>query len=55
MNEKLKKVLKQRTTWAGIATIIISAFGLEALSAEQLTGIIVGLVGVIYPEKEKTK
>lgn len=55
MNETLKKVLKQKTTWAGIATIIISAFGLEALSVEQLTGIFVGVVGVIYPEKEKAK
>jgi hypothetical protein len=51
--EKLIALLKQKTTWLGIAGLLIAAFGLDNLSAEQIAVVAAGLVAVIYPEKPK--
>lgn len=53
MNEKVKKLIKQKSTWLGLAAIAISAFGLESFSAEQVAGVIAGIAAVLFPEKTK--
>ena len=53
MKEKLIALLKQKTTWFGIAALIGAAVGLPAGSEEQIAALLAGVVGVIYPEKPK--
>jgi len=51
MKEKIVKIAKQKTTWAGIALIIAVSLGLPAGSGEQIAGLLAGIIGIIYPEK----
>ena len=53
MKEKIVAVVKQKTTWFGVAAIAASALGLPIGSVEQIVSLIVGVVGVVYPEKPK--
>ena len=53
MKEKLIALAKQKTTWFGVAAIAAAALGLPIGSVEQIVSLIVGAVGVIYPEKPK--
>lgn len=54
MNKQaLISLLRQKTTWIGIAALVVAGFGLENLSAEQIAVAVAGLVGIIYPEKPK--
>lgn len=54
INPELKKILKEKTTWVGLATIIVASLGLESFSAEQLAAVIAGGLAVIYREKPKS-
>ena len=54
MKEKLIKLAKQKTTWFGVAALIVAALGLPSGSEEQIVALLAGVVGVIYPEKEKS-
>lgn len=49
--DAVKSLLKQKSTWAGIAAIIIALAGLDSASAEQFAVILAGVFGVLYPEK----
>ena len=51
--KKLYSLLKEPSTYAGLAAIIIGTFGLDAFSVEQITTIIAGLAGVALPEVKK--
>jgi hypothetical protein len=51
MKETMVKLLKQKTTWIGVAAILGAFLGLPAGSGEQIATLIAGVVGVIYPEK----
>ena len=50
MKAKIIKVLKEKTTWLGISTIILVALGTDSFSAEQIAGLIAGAGAIIYPE-----
>jgi len=52
MNNKLKALLKQKTTWLGLAAIAIAAFGLDSFSAEQVATVMAGIAAVAFPEKQ---
>jgi len=43
-------MLKEPSTWAGIAALIIAGFGLDTLSAEQIATIFAGVAGIFLPE-----
>lgn len=45
-------LLKEPSTYAGIAAIIIAAFGFEAFSAEQISTALAGLAAVLMKEKK---
>jgi len=47
---KLFSLLREPSTYAGIAAIVISAFGLDSFSPEQITGILAGIAGIFLPE-----
>lgn len=51
MKDKVIKIAKQKTTWFGIAAVIAAFAGLPVGSSEQIATLIVGLLGVVYPEK----
>lgn len=51
MKEKLIKLAKQKTTWVGIAALLVAALGLPVGSGEQIAGLLAGIVGIVYPEK----
>lgn len=53
MKEKLIVLAKQKTTWVGIAAGIAALVGLPTGSEEQIVGLILGVIGIIYPEKAK--
>lgn len=53
--DAVKKLLKQKSTWAGIAAIIIALAGLDSASAEQFAVTLAGVFGVLYPEKVEPK
>ena len=52
MKEQLRRVLREKTTWLGLATIVIVTLGLDSFSAEQIAGLIAGAVAIIYPESK---
>jgi len=47
---KLFSVLREPSTYAGIAGVIICSFGLDALSAEQIAGVLASIAGIFLPE-----
>jgi hypothetical protein len=47
---KMYALLREPSTYAGIAGVIISAFALEGFSVEQATGIVGSLVAMFLPE-----
>lgn len=51
ITDTAKNLLRQKSTWAGLAAIVIALAGLDSFSAEQIATIIAGIFGVIYPEK----
>ena len=51
MKEKLIKIGKQKTTWLGVGLLIGAVLGLPLGSGEQLSAVLAGIVGVLYPEK----
>ena len=51
MKDKLINLGKQRSTWVGVAALLVAGVGLPAGSEEQVIALLVGIVGVIYPEK----
>lgn len=50
--DKIKGLLAQPSTYAGIAAILIAYFGLETLSAEQIGAVLAGIAGVVLSEKK---
>lgn len=50
--DKVKELLKQPSTYAGVAAILIAAFGLDSLSAEQIATVMAGLAAVFITEKK---
>ena len=50
MNDKVKSLLKEPSTYAGVAALIIAAFGFEAFSVEQITTLLAGIAAVALPE-----
>lgn len=55
MKEKLIALAKQKTTWIGIAAVLGAVLGLPTGSEEQIATLILGIVGIIYPEKVEEK
>lgn len=53
MKEKIIALAKQKTTWLGVAAIAAAALGLPVGSVEQIVSLVVGVLGVVYPEKPK--
>jgi len=53
MSKSLKAMLREPSTYAGIAAIIIAGFGLDTLSPEQIAGILAGIAGIFLPEASK--
>lgn len=53
MKDKLMNLLRQKTTWLGIAALVVASLGLPSGSEEQIAILIAGLAGVFYPEKTK--
>lgn len=53
MNEKLAKLLKEPSTWAGIAALVVAAFSLDALTPEQISVFIAGAAAIFLPEAGK--
>lgn len=53
--ESAKILFRQKSTWAGIAAIVIALAGLDSASAEQFAVILAGVFGVLYPEKVEPK
>lgn len=51
MNKALA-LLTQPSTYVGIAGVIISYFSLEAMSAEQLAGVVASLAGIFISEQK---
>lgn len=51
MKEKVLVIAKQKSTWFGIAAVIAAFAGLPVGSSEQIATLIVGVLGVVYPEK----
>ena len=51
--DKLFSLLREPSTYAGLAAVVISAFGLDAFSPEQITGILAGIAGIFLPEVKK--
>jgi len=47
---KLYALLRQPSTYAGIVGLIVTGFGLEAFSPEQVTGAIASLAAIFLPE-----
>lgn len=53
--EKAKELLSEPSTYVGFAAVIISLFGLDFMSAEQVAALIASIAGVITTEKAKSK
>lgn len=53
INPELKRRLKEKTTWLGIAGLLGVFFGLESNSYEQIAGLIVFIFSIIFPEQSK--
>lgn len=51
MRANVKKLLKEPSTWAGIAAVLVASFGFENLSVEQITVLLAGIAAVALPEK----
>lgn len=51
MKDKLIALAKQKTTWIGVAALAGALLGLPAGSGEQIVTLILGVIGIIYPEK----
>lgn len=52
MKKELKLILKEKTTWIGIAAIMLASLGLDTFSPEQLATVIAGGVAIWFPESE---
>lgn len=50
MNDNAKRLLKEPSTWAGFAAVLVAAFGFDALSVEQITVVLAGFAAMILPE-----
>lgn len=55
MKEKLIKLAKQKTTWIGVAAVLGAVLGLPTGSEEQIATLILGIIGIVYPEKVEEK
>lgn len=53
MNDKLKAMIKQPSTWLGVAGLLVAGFGLENVSAEQISIVVASLCAIVYPPKTK--
>lgn len=53
MNAKVKGLLKEPSTWAGVAAVVVAAFSLETLTPEQITVFIAGVAAIFLPEATK--
>lgn len=53
MKEKLIALGKQKSTWAGVAALIVASLGLPTGSEGQIALLLAGIVGIVYPEKSK--
>jgi len=50
MNAKAKKLLKEPSTYAGIAALIIALTGFDAFSVEQVGTLLAGVAAIFLPE-----
>lgn len=50
MNDKVKSLLREPSTYAGIAALIIAGFGFDAFSVEQITALLAGIAAIALPE-----
>lgn len=50
--DKLYSLLKEPSTYAGLATVLIGAFGLDTFSPEQIGTILAGIAAMCLPEKK---
>lgn len=53
MKEKLIALGKQKSTWAGVAALIVASLGLPIGSEGEIALLLAGIVGIIYPGKTK--
>lgn len=53
MKDKLIAIAKQKSTWAGVAALLVAALGLPAGSNEQIVILLTGIAGIVWPEKPK--
>ena len=51
--QAVKELLKEPSTYAGIAAIIVAAFGFDAFSPEQIGTALAGIAAVFLKEKSK--
>lgn len=52
MNDNVKGLLREPSTYAGVAALIIAAFGFDAFSIEQIATLIAGIAAVALPESK---
>jgi len=52
MKAQVKSLLKEPSTWAGIAAVLVALFGFENLSAEQITVVLAGIAAMALPENK---
>lgn len=53
MKERLIALLKQKSTIAGIAGLLVALIGLETGSTEQISTLIGSVLAIAFPEKPK--
>ena len=49
--QAIKDLLLEPSTYAGIAAILLASFGLETLSAEQVSTVLVSIAAIFLKEK----
>lgn len=50
--EEVYSLLKEPSTYAGIAVLLIAGLGLETFSTEQIAGVLAGIVAILLSEKK---
>lgn len=50
MKDNIKKMLREPSTWAGIAAVLVAAIGFDNLSAEQVAIVMAGIAAMVLPE-----
>lgn len=50
MKDNVKALLKEPSTWAGIAAIVIAVSGFDAFTVEQIAAGLAGIAAILLPE-----